>query len=299
MTVTATLQHHRPRTLAEACELGRELGARAVYLAGGTELVPPANVAGRLPGEHLISLRELDALRGVQQEADGTLRVGAMTTLAELTREPLVAEHCPALAETARLMAGEQVRTLATVGGNFCAAVACADLPPVCLALEATLAVQGADGERRLPVEKFIRGPRRTVLQPGELLTALCIPPQPKGSGTTTQRFSLRRGNALAVASVCARLTVENGQIREARLALGAVAPVPRLVPAVHELLAGKPTDAALFETAAQAASEAAQPISDVRASAAFRHQLVQRLAKRALEEAVQRASAPTTEGAA
>ncbi|MDE3127962.1 MAG: FAD binding domain-containing protein, partial [Gemmatimonadota bacterium] len=173
-------------------------------------------------------------------------------------------------------------------------AVSCADLPPAALVAGARLRIATPGGARDVAAAEFFVGARRTVLGPGELLTDLLLPAPPAGRGTRFERFSLRRGMALAVASVAARLDVERGVISGAAIALGAVAPTPMLVPEAAELLRGGRPSAALFERAAEVCAAASLPIGDVRGSAGHRRRVVRVLVRRALERAAARA---TTEG--
>jgi carbon-monoxide dehydrogenase medium subunit len=278
---------HRPATLGDAMTLGRRLGRDGAFLAGGTELLPDFH-RGRESARHLIALDAIAELRGIRLE-QGALRIGALATVAELARAPLAGEALPALVDAARALGSPQIRSLATVGGNFCRAVACADLPPVAVAAEATVRISGGDGDRELAAERFFVGPRATVLEPGEILTAIVIPLQPLGSAVSYQRFARRRGSALAVASVAARLTLEAGVMRGARIVLGAVAPIPWLVPRAAAVLEGEAPSPDLFVLAAAAAAEEARPITDLRGSVEFRRELVQVLTRRALEEAAAR----------
>lgn len=282
--------YHRVESLREACALGRELGSAARFLAGGTEVL--VDLRQRRYGvAHLIALDEVaePRLRGVRRDG-GALRVGALATLEELGAAAAVRERFPALAEAVRGMAGVQIRNRATIGGNFCAAVPCADTPPVCVVGDARLRVVSADGERELPAEALFVGPRQTALAPGEVLCEIVIPAQPAGSGAAYARFARRRANTLATASAAARVVLEGGRIAQARIALGAVAPVPLRAVAAEQALEGRaPTEDALAEAAQRAAVEA-RPIDDFRASAEYRRELVAALTLRALRGAVERA---------
>ena len=280
--------YHRPATLAEACALGERLGRAARYFAGGTELIIDFRTQ-RDAADHLISLKDVPGLDGIEADGEG-LRIGAMVTIAELAISPLVAERCPALGQASRLMAGAQIRSQATLGGNFCRAVSCADTPPACIAAEARVLLVGAEGGREVPAEAFFTGPRQTVLQSGEILTAVLIPKQPPHAGADYQRFALRGGQALAVAALAARLVLDGGKIADTRIVLGAVAPTPLLVPACGDALRGKRPDAAAFAAAADLAAIAAQPICDLRGSDSYRRDLVRVLALRALTNAATQA---------
>jgi carbon-monoxide dehydrogenase medium subunit len=280
--------YHRPASLAEACALGERLGADAAFLAGGTELLPDYQ-RQREAAHHLIALDGLGELRGIAAEGGG-LRIGGLATIAEIVASPLVRAMFPALTEAARAIGSPPIRSRATIGGNFCRAVPCADTPPAAIAGGARVRLVGPAGVREMDAERFFTGPRQTALRPGEVLVAILLPDQPPGSGASYQRFAHRKGSALAVAAVAARVTMEGGYIREARLALGAVAPVPTLARRAAAMLRGEAPSHDLFVLAGAVCAEEALPITDLRGSADFRRELVGVLARRALEAAVARA---------
>jgi carbon-monoxide dehydrogenase medium subunit len=287
MTLT-DLSYHRPATLAEARELARELGDDARLLAGGTELLVDLR-SGRDRASHLISLRDVAELRAIRADADG-LHIGAMATLAAVLESEAVREGLPALAEAIAQMGGAQIRNQATIGGNFCRAVPCADTPPVCIAAGASVSLICKDGERTLPAEELTVGPRLTVLEPGELLVAIHVPPLPATAGSSYQRFSLRGGMALAVAAVAAVVELDGEIIKAARVVLNAVAPIPLIAREASALLVGEEPSEALFARAGAKAAEEAQPITDLRATETYRRQLTEVLTPRALSQATERA---------
>lgn len=281
-------RYHRPATVRDACALGQRLGASAAFLAGGTELIPDY-VRGRETAVDLIALRDITALRGISID-DGALRIGSLATVAEVARSALADEWLAALTEAARTLGSPQIRSRATVGGNFCRAVSCADLPPAALVGRATLRVASANGTRDVAAEDFFVGARRTVLSPGELLVEVRLPSPSPYSGTSFERFGLRKGLSVAVASVAARVELAGARIVGAAVALGAVAPTPMLVPEAASILCGQRPSAQLFARAARACAVAARPISDIRGSAEFRRQIIEVLARRAMERAAARA---------
>ncbi len=280
--------YHRPENLADACALGERLGADAAFLAGGTELLPDYQ-RQRETARHLIALDAIDELRGIALEK-GALRIGALATIAEVAASPVVRATFRALSDAARAIGSPQVRSRATIGGNFCRAVPCADTPPAAIASGARVRLAGPGGVRELAAERFFTGPRLTALRPGEVLVAVLIPEQPRHSGASYQRFARRKGSALAVAAVAVRVVMGGGVIREARLALGAVAPVPLLAERAGASLSGEAPSRDAFELAGAICAEESLPITDLRGSADFRRELVSVLARRALEEAVARA---------
>jgi carbon-monoxide dehydrogenase medium subunit len=284
----ADFSYHRPATLTEACQLASRLGEGVRFLAGGTELLVDLK-SKRDTAEHLVSLRDVHELRRIREDTDG-LHIGAMASLAEVAESPAVARGFLALREAILTMGGAQIRNQATIGGNFCRAVSCADTPPLCLAAGARLRLVRGEGERILPAEEFFVGPRQTVLQPGEVLVEIHLPPLPAATGASYQRFSLRSGMAVAVAAVAALIRLDGERIGAARVVLGAVAPVPLIARACTAILADEPPSAGLFARAGMAAAAEAQPITDIRGSKAYRRELVEILTIRALHAATARA---------
>ena len=167
----------------------------------------------------------------------------------------------------------------------------CADLPPILMALNASLSLVSPVGRRSLALELFFEGPRQTVIGRNELLTTIHVPHCPAHFGAAYSRFGLREGNAIAVAAAAASLQLgEDGTIDDARIVLGAVAPAPFLAHAAAEALIGRAPSEASFEDAQALAMESARPISDLRGTAEYRRELVGVLTRRALETASRRA---------
>jgi len=280
--------YHQPSTTAEACDLGRQYGRKSAFLAGGTALLVDLR-SGRKEVCHVISLGGLDDLKHITKE-DDVLRIGALVSLSEIAESEAVKNHLPALSDAIETMAGRQIRNLGTMGGNFCCGVPCSDTPPISCAANAEVVITGPDGSRTVAAREFVLAPRVTVLNPGEILTEIRIPDQPAGSGASFQRFSLRRGSALAVASVAAWVRLENGAVAEARIYLGSVGPIPLPATEAAQLLVGKNPGDGIFAEAGRKAASEAQPISDLRGSEQYRRDVVQVLTARALTQACERA---------
>jgi carbon-monoxide dehydrogenase medium subunit len=286
------IELHEVTTLDEAAALLDRHAPDVRVLAGGTDVLVDLKT-GRSRVGHLVAIGAIDALRGIEASdaSDASLRIGALTTVGELDRSSVIGERWPVIRETVRAMAAPQVRNAATVGGNLAGAVPCADLPPVLMVLGASVLLRSPAGERSVPVRDLFLGPRRTVLGHDELLVAVMVPNPPRGFGAAYARLGLRDGNAIAVAAVAVGLVRDgDGTVRDARLALGAVAPTPLPADAAAAGLLGRRLDDAALEGAAEAAMGAARPISDIRGSAAYRRELVGTLTRRALVAAWERA---------
>ena len=273
---------HTPVGLPEALGLLAELGAEAAPLAGGTDLLLRMRSGEQSP-RAIVSLKRVKALEAVSFDAQQGLRLGARLTLRDLIRSPIVREHYPVLAQAAATMASEQVRSLATVGGNLVNAAPSADLAPPLLVLGAEVRLASASGERRLPLERFFLGPGLCDLKPEELLVEIQVPP-PDGSALYL-KHAPRAYMDIAVVGVAVGLGRGNGNGRSLRIALGAVAPVPLLARRAADAVSGSRLRPADVERAAEIAAEECSPIDDVRASAAYRRRIVSVLVRRGLQE--------------
>ncbi len=277
-------EYQKPASLREFESLLARYPGEARVLAGGTDLlvlVKEKLVSPRL----LVDAADLPELRGIHRGPDGWLTVGAATKVAEIETDPLVREHAPALAYAAAQLGSAQVRHMATMGGNVCHASPSAETPPVLLAHAAELTLAGARGERRVPVDAFFLAYRKTALEPGEYLKAFRVPPLPPRSAVAYRHRGLRRAMEIDMVNVACYLELEEERpaARAVRIAMGAVGPIPYRAKAAEQALAGRLVGPEFVEEAGRLAAEEAQPIDDVRASAAYRRRMVQVLVKRAL----------------
>ncbi|MEE9295641.1 MAG: xanthine dehydrogenase family protein subunit M [Phycisphaerae bacterium] len=286
--IVPDIELHEATSLPQASALMARYGADARLLAGGTDLLVDLK-AGRLAVRHVVSINRLDELRGVSA-TDSGMRIGALTTANQLAASQIVRDRFPAILDATRDMAAPQVRNMATVGGNIASAVPSADLPPILMAMKASVSLWSSSGERSMPLESFFLAPRQTVRKDDEVLTAILVPNPSDGFGAAYARFGLRQANACAVAGVAAGLQLNGEQTILARVVLCAVAPIPKLVAEAGAVLVGRRADETALDTAAAAAMKAAEPISDVRASADYRRELVGVLTRRALRTAWRRA---------
>ncbi len=278
---------HIPQTIEDAFKLLTEL-AEAAVAAGGTDLLVDLK-QGLISAKNIVSLQNIRELRGIKL-ANDKIRLGALATPQEIIASSLIARHLPAFQDAARSMASRPIRAMATLGGNIASAVPSADLPPILIAADASCELRCAEERREILLSEFFVGPRKTACRYGEILTQVFIPLPPSLTGMSYQKFVLREANALAVASVAARLTLEDGKTGKAAVVLGAVAPTPLLAENASAFLIGKAPSPDVFEEAALMAREEARPISDIRGSAWFRKELLPVLVRRSLNEALGRA---------
>ena len=283
------LEMLEPRTVEEAVTaLSRRRAA--VPLAGGTDLLPA--LRRELARPHLlVNLKHIPGLAGVRRVRGGVW-IGALTTVAELLCSPLLAARFPVLVEAARDFGSPQIRTMATLGGNLCSAIPSADLPLPLLVLDARLQVTGPEGEREISVSEFFRGVGKTALGRGEILTAITLPRPPVHSGAACVRLTGRKAMDLATAAAAASITLKPDGVtgRHVRIALGAVGPTPRRAFLAEALLEGGPITPDLIAEASGVAARECQPITDFRASAEYRREMIEVLVRRAVTEACVRA---------
>lgn len=281
-----------PRTVAEAVELlAATPGAAAV--AGGTDLVVGVRQGKRSWPAALVAVHEIAELRGIEadERSAGGLRLGALATHAEVVADPRVLAAFTALADASAIVGSPATRANGTVGGNVANASPAMELGAPLLVHGAELTLAHTGGTVRLPFADFLLGPGRTVARPGELVVALHLPAPAPQSGSAYVRLQYRRAMEIAVVGAAAWIALaEDGTVAAARIALIAVAPTCILVPAAAAALVGSlPSEAALAAAAALAA-DAASPIGDVRASAAYRTAQIPVAVHRALGAALLRA---------
>jgi CO/xanthine dehydrogenase FAD-binding subunit len=288
-----SFEYVRPDNFHEAVHLLLEHEGAARLMMGGTDLLVRMR-DGALCPRLLIDVKGLDGMQDVIYSPLQGLGVGAAVTMNQLARHPVVQAHYPLLAEAANSVASFQLRNRATVGGNLCNASPCADMAPATLAMEGRFALRQPHDERTVPAASFFLGPGQSVLHGDEMMIAIEYPVPPPGSIGRYLKLGRNKVGDLALVSVAVL-----GYPDEAapsgygfRIALGAVAPVPLRVPEAEASLAQKLDGEASLRQAARLAVEAASPIDDVRASAAYRSAMVHNLTLRGLREVWQQLSA-------
>jgi CO/xanthine dehydrogenase FAD-binding subunit len=278
-----------PRTLDEAVALLAGAAGPARAIAGGTDLLP--RLEKRLVrAETLVDLKRVPELRAIGFDPASGLTIGATVRLADLLEAPDVQRLYPAMAEAASQTATVQIRNMGTLAGNLCNGSPCADNVPVLMARGARLALQSPRGERVLPIGDFCKGPGVTALEPDELLVRIHVPPPPPHTGFAFAKLSARTHVDISAVNVGVMVARNGEACGEARIVLGAVGPVPLRARKAEAQLAGATLDAKLLDEVGRLAASEAQPIDDVRASAAYRRAMAAVLVRRALVVAATRA---------
>lgn len=283
----ASFDYYRPKNLKEAIALLRK-NKDAKLLAGGHSLLPAMKLRVSSPAA-LIDIGRVKGLDGIKTSKTSA-RIGGMATHAAVESSKNLQKVCPVLCETAAQIGDLQVRNRGTVGGSLAHADPASDYPTVMLALGADITVTGSRGKRKIPAEKFFVDLFTTALKAGEVLTEVSVPAMKAGQGACYRKHR-HPASSYAVVGVAAFVTLKNGEVKAARLAVGGVTPTPVLVESAGAALAGrKPTANAIAE-ACESIPEALEfPLGDIYASGEYRTHLAKVLSGRALTEAVKRA---------
>ena len=265
-----------PRLLDEALQAMAD--GDATVLCGGTDLAPQTESGVRQYTAKLLNIRRVEGLGGI--EAQGAqIRIGAVTTVSEIRRNPALAEVAPVLVEAAEHFASDQIRNAASVGGNLCNASPASDMSPPLLVLGASVELacwrDGAVQTRCVPLDQFFVSPGKTVKLPQELLTAVLFDRPAADFVGRFRKSGPRPALEISTVSVAIGARVADGRLSEVRVAMGSVAPTPLRARHVEAALEGKPLDAPTIAAAVAATVDDAKPIDDVRASAWYRGHLV------------------------
>jgi len=282
------------KDVADAVALLTEHGAGAKVLAGGTDLLADLKFSAHHP-QMIVDISRLDELKDIEVADDG-LHIGALVTHSEIMRSPVIRKMFPALVEAAHTIGAVQTRNLGTLGGNLVTCVPSMDSGPTLIALEAQVTIAGPGGKRTIPLGELFAGPRKTSLKVGELLTDIVIPKANLNKPAAFEKFGLRKGQALALVNAAAAFFADKDKFKAPRIALGAVAPVVIRAPKAEAYLEGRKISEEAMAEAGRIAATEAKPISDFRATADYRRELIAVLVKRCLANSLARAQGKTKE---
>jgi len=283
------MRYEAPDTIDAAVQLLAAADAGARVLAGGTDLLVQMR-EDMVEPTLLLDIKRIAETRDISVGTD-EVRIGAAVTGAELGEHDELKALWPGVVEAVNLIGSAQVQGRATVGGNLCNASPAADSVPAMIAARARIAIAGSDGQRDVAAEDFLTGPGTTVLAPGEFVVAIVLPRPAARTADAYLRFIPRTEMDIAVVGAGAALTLaEDGACSAVRLALGAVAPTPRLVAEASDILVGNKLDDGVLDALAAAASATCDPIDDKRGTIVFRTKVSGVLARRVVTAAWQRA---------
>jgi CO/xanthine dehydrogenase FAD-binding subunit len=257
-------------------------------IAGGTDLCVYM-AEGLCRPETLIDLCGIDSLRGVEIAADGTVRIGACTTIRDVA-----ASHAlpTCLRQGARAIGSPQIRNLGTIGGNICNASPCGDALTPLLALDARFVLRSAEGTRTVESAEFFTGPKQTVLTPDEILEAIELPPTCRGKASAFRMIGNRKGQAISQVNAAVSAAIAERKASDVRVAVGSVAPVPLRLTKLEQVLGGRAIADLTPVELRDAVLEGIRPIDDVRTTATYRQEVTVALVYDALTECGGQASA-------
>ena len=272
------------KSLEEAASKKAELGDKCVIMAGGTDIIPLLKDRVINP-ELVINIKEVpgnDTLEFIPGEG---LHIGCLTKLHTVANDPTVIKEMPAVADAAHYVASTQIRCKGTMVGNICNASPSCDTAPIELAMDATYKTIAG---REIKAVDFFKGVKKTCLENGELLKEIFIPELKSGEGSAYFKHSVRKAMDLAIIGVAAWVKMDGNKIVDCRFAIGGAAITPIRAYAAEEILKGQEYTEELLEKAAVAAAGCCKPISDVRASAEYRTDMVRVYTKRAFKKALE-----------
>jgi CO/xanthine dehydrogenase FAD-binding subunit len=271
-----------PGSLGEALELLAAEPRELRPLAGGTDLMVPF-AAGRLGATRFLSLQRLEELRGIQVTGEG-ITLGALVTYTDVRRHPWVREHLPNLARSAQVTGAVAIQNRGTLGGNLANGSPAADTPPSLLAYAAQVELTGLGGARWVDYADFHTGYKQNLMAPGELLTRIRVP-VPGAGFHFFRKVGTRAAQAVAKVCLAAFARVEDGIVREFRVGLGSLGPVPARARSAEAAILGRPVAALPLEAARAALLADISPIDDVRSTAHYRRTVAGNVLVQALGE--------------
>lgn len=279
-------EYVRPATLAEASDFLSQHPDTARPFLGGTDVFVRMR-DGFVKSEFLVDVKNLNGTSELRFDPQAGLTIGAGVNMNRVAASPDVQAHYSLLAEACRSVASYQLRTRATIVGNICNASPAGDTIGACLVFGGVLHIHGVGGPRQEPLSTFFRGPGKTMLKPGDIVTAIHFPIPPSGCAGKYIKLGRNQLSDLSIVGVTALghkdSTCPSGY--RFRLALASVAPVPLVPTEVETYLANTPITPDAIREAARLAAEACSPIDDVRGSARYRRQMVRNLSAKALTD--------------
>jgi len=279
-------EYIKPKDLSDLHRVMAEYEARATVIAGGTNLIPDMRNGEKAP-ELLLDISDLTELSYIREE-NGSIAIGAATTIAEMAASPVLLDNSPILASAAKQLGNPLTRNRATLGGNLANASPCADTAPPLLALGASVEILSPGGKtRQVPLSKFFQGYKFTDLVKGDVLTGIRFSKPDDSTKSSHTKIGLRNAASICVASIAVALDMDGKACRKARIAAGSVAPIPMRVSRVEKLLEGREIDTALLEECMAAVKEEISPISDIRGSQEYRSYVTAMILKRNIKRAL------------
>ncbi len=287
--------YYNAKTVSEAVALLLE-HPDARIISGGSDVLIKIR-EGRMAGTSLVSIRDIEELKGIERKENGDIYIGAGTVFSHITVDPVIQKYISVLGEAVDQVGGPQIRNIGTIGGNICNGAVSADSVPTVFSYNSLLYIANAEGGRVVPVREFYLGPGRVDLHPGEVLTHVVIPREEyEGYHGHYIKYSMR--NAMDIAtlscSVVSKVDPETKILEDVRITFGVAAPVPYRCVETEALLKGKTLNEDLYRELEESIRGEIHPRDSWRASKAFRLQIGGEIARRALIRTVELAGVST-----
>ena len=283
------MKYQTPSTTKEAATFIKRAKGKAFVLAGGTDLMVRMK-SGFIEPDLVVDIKQISTMQAIKKSATG-FRIGAAVSAAQMGENTALKKAWPGVVESANLIGSDQIQNRCTIAGNLCNVSPASDAVPALIAAGAKANVVGPQRRRTVAVEKIITSPGKTSLSKGEIVESITLPKRAPRSGDAYLRFIPRSEMDIAVVGAGVNLVLDNNSVvKSARVALGAVAPTPLLVPDAAKAIIGTKLNKAALTKLADACSAACSPIDDKRGTVEFRSEVAGGLARRAARIAYKRA---------
>jgi CO/xanthine dehydrogenase FAD-binding subunit len=274
-------QYVKVSSVDEGLDRYLKADGKAIYLAGGTDVLLKTKKK-QIEPEMIISLNGIKELAHIEDIGD-SIKIGSLVTLTEIARSELIRKHFPILVDAVTNMASRQIRNAATMAGNIANAAPSADTAPPALALGAKVDLHGQNGDRTVDLDKFYKGPYKTVMEKGDILTSFTLPKPSNPAGGGYAKLTRRAAMDLALLGVAVQLGFEDdGQTcKSVCIGLGVAAPTPIRAYEAEKFLQGKKIDQKLLDEAGNIAANEASPRDSIRCEAWYRVEMIKVFVRR------------------
>ena len=287
--IPSNFTYHKATSVKDAIALSQTHGEEAKYMSGGHSLLPMMKLRFASP-EHIIDISKIDGLSYIKEDGD-LLKLGALTTQAEMEYSPLIKENYAIFSDAIKLTADPSVRNVGTIGGNIAHGDAANDQPALMLAMRATIIAEGVDGQKSIPIDEFFHGFYSTALEPSDILVEIQVPKVKKRSGGAYHKVERKVGD-YATAGVAVHVELDDsGVCQQIGIGLTNVSAAPMRLERGEELLRGKKITEDLIAQVGVMASEDSEPTSDLRGSEAYKRSIINTITQRVLRLALERAN--------
>ena len=278
------------KNLKEASELASAQNGKCILMAGGTDVILLLKENALKGIETVVDLKDIEGLDKIEFVKGEGLHIGSLSKLFAIQSSPVVQENIPAVADAAHYVASPQIRRKGTMAGNICNASPSADTASILVAMNAKVRTFSKNGEREIAMGDFFTGVKRTSLDKaaGEIVTEIVIPELKPGEGSAYFKHAVRKAMDLAIIGVAAWVKMDGKKVADCRIAMAGVGITPLRAPKAEQVLIGQELTDELLEKAGETASTECHPISDVRASAEYRVDMIRVYTKRAVQKAIE-----------